>query len=88
MKQSKDTITEIHGMDKNGDIQHVYNTQEEIMKELKRHYTELYKTQKTNPEARKLFTERINVQITDEQKAKLEKPITIEELTASFSVLL
>ena len=58
----------------------VLTEQKEIMFELQKHHQKLYATQHTYENAREILMDTITLQLTEQQKKELEKPITKKEL--------
>lgn len=81
IRQKQGTITEIHTLDRQEEnITNIYKNEDEILKELHRHYTELYKHRPSDETARQYLLDMIDKQLTEQQKRDLDRPITLKEI--------
>ena len=80
VRQNKGHITEVHTLDEEGEIQNTYLTDKEILEILKEHYTHLYSTKQTDDYTRTELLESTTLQLTEEQKREMDKPITLQEI--------
>ena len=81
VRQKQGTITEIHTYDQQEEnITNIYTNEEDILKELHRHYQELYKHRPSDETARQYFLDLIDKHLTEQQKRELDRPITLDEI--------
>ena len=86
IKQTKGVIKEIHTVDEQGKIIDIFETEEDVLKELNRHHEELYKNSddEIDDEIQQQYIDEIDKFLTQEQKDKLDEDITIDEIKSAI----
>ena len=85
-RQTKSTISEVRVPDGRGGMK-TYTKRHEILKCLHEHYSQLYRERGVDPHYRDLFANQVSSQLTDQQKAWLDREITLKELEDAINAM-